>query len=226
MIPGNFIITCELDSIASLFGVYFNVSLRTARGCVKELFIVEGESAASTLRQAMHKPSQSVLAVQGKLINARKATPAKVLANQACQKIFQSLACGISKDCNPNNFLYSRILILTDPDADGEHARVLLVTLFNHYLRPLIDSGFVSVIIPPLYRISGPQTLKYQYAWNEQQLIQILNKMTKHRDIEITRFKGVAQFSAAECIQLLLHPETRKQIDLLNSPDFIPTDAK
>ena len=188
---------------------------------MKELFIVEGESAASTVRQAMHKSSQSVLAIQGKLINAAKVSPAKVLANQACQKIFQSLACGTSEDCNPDHLIFSRILILMDPDADGAHARVLLLALFDHYLRPLIDSGSVSVIIPPLYRIAKPQTPQYQYAWNEQQRIQLLNKMTHHDDIEITRFKGVAQFSTAECTQLLLHPDTRKQIDLVMAETFM-----
>ncbi len=188
---------------------------------MKELFIVEGKSAASTVRQAMHKPSQSVLAIQGKLINAAKAPPAKVLANQACQKIFQSLACGISEHCNPEHLNYSRVLILMDPDADGAHARVLLLTLFDHYLRPLIDSGSVSVIIPPSYRIAKPQAPQYQYAWNEEQRIQLLNQLTKHDDIEITRFKGVAQFSTAECIQLLLHPDTRKQIDLVMAETFM-----
>lgn len=185
---------------------------------MKELFIVEGKSAASTIQQAMHKPSQSTLAIQGKLINAEKANPAKVLSNQTCQKIFQSLACGINSDCNPNHLSFSRILILMDPDIDGTHARVLLVTLFKHYMRPLIDSGFVSIIIPPLFRIATSKAPKYQYAWNEQQRIKLLNTMTKHDDIEITRFKGVAQFSAAECIQLLLHPDTRKQIDIQTTP--------
>ena len=127
---------------------------------MKELFIVEGESAASTIQQAMHKPSQSVLAIQGKLINAEKATPAKVLSNQTCQKIFQSLACGINNDCNPNHLNFSRILLLMDPDIDGTHTRVLLLTLFEHYMRPLLDSGLVSIINPPLFRIAALDSSK------------------------------------------------------------------
>lgn len=184
---------------------------------MKELFIVEGESAASTIRQAMHKQSQSVHALQGKLINAAKAVPDKVLANQACQKLFQSLACGIGNDCNPNRLNFSHILILMDPDADGAHARVLVLTLFDLYLRPLIDSGLVSVIIPPLFRLSGSQSSQHQYAWDEQQRMQLSNVMNHYDKIEITRFKGVAQFSAAECTRLLLNPDTRKQMNMLNS---------
>ncbi len=186
---------------------------------MKELFLVEGVSAASTLQQAMHKPSQSVLAVQGKLINVEKASPKKVLANQTCQKIFQALNCGIKKECDPKQLSFSRILILTDPDIDGVHARVLLLALFNHYLKALIDSNYVSVIIPPLYRITyiDSTSTKTQYAWNEQQRIQLLDKTPKLKTAEITRYKGVAQFSGEECKQLLLHPETRKQINLVTT---------
>lgn len=197
-----------------MLGRYINDKFSTIGDCVKELFIVEGHSAASTIQQAIHKPSQSVLAIQGKLINAETATRAKVLTNQICQKIFKSLACGINNDCNPNHLLFSRILILMDPDIDGAHARVLLLTLLEHYMKPLINSGLVSVITPPLFRIAAPEIPTHQYAWNERQRTKLLNKMAKHNDIEITRIKGVAQFSTAECVQLLLHPNTRKQIDI------------
>ncbi len=182
---------------------------------MKELFIVEGKSAASSVRQAMYKPSQSVLASQGKLINVEKATSAKVLTNQVCQNIFQSLGCGIKEKCRPNNLNFSRVLILTDPDVDGVHARLLLLKLFHHYLRQLVISGAVSVILPPLFRIIDPQSSSHQYAWDEQQKIQLLNNMANSSDIEITQFKGVAQFSAVECSQLLLQPETRKQINVM-----------
>ena len=184
---------------------------------MRELFIVEGESAASSVRQAMHKPSQSVLASQGKLINVEKATSTKVLANQTCQKIFQSLGCGIKQNCKANNLLFSQVLILTDPDADGAHARILLLRLFHHYLRPLIKSGVVSVILPPLFRIVNIRTSRHQYAWDEHQQIQLLNNRPKSDNIDITRFKGVAQFSMVECKQFLLMPDTRKQINITST---------
>ncbi len=178
---------------------------------MKELFIVEGKSAASTVQQAMHKPSQSVLALQGKLINADKTSEAKILANVFCQKLFHALDCGIQADCQPDNLPFSRILILTDPDIDGIHARMLLLTLFEHYLSPLIDANLVSIILPPHFRIRDTQSSQTHYAWDEPQRMALIEPLTKP---EITRFKGVAQFSAAECRKLLLEPKTRRQVNL------------
>ncbi len=131
---------------------------------MKELFIVEGESAASSIRQAMHKPTQSVLASQGKLINVKKASPSKILLNPTCQKIFKALDCGIEKNCNPNALAFSHVVILTDPDVDGAHARLLMLNFFKHYLKPIIDVGVVSVIIPPLFRLTELFTSNQQYA--------------------------------------------------------------
>jgi DNA gyrase subunit B len=180
----------------------------------KELFIVEGESAASTVRQAMDKQSQCVLAVQGKFINVTKASSAKVIANLECQKIFQSLACGFGDECDPNKLQFSRILILADSDVDGAHSRALLLSFFDRYLRPLVDTGLVSVILPPLFRIVGKHLEHKLYAWDEQEREHLVDKKGLNKGVEITRFKGVAQFTSIECAQLFLQPETRKQVNL------------
>ncbi len=108
-------------------------------------------------------------------------------------------------------------MILTDPDADGAHARILLLRLFHHYLRPLIEVGVVSVILPPLFRIVNTRTSRHQYAWDEHQQIQLLNNRPNSDDIDITRFKGVAQFSMVECKQFLLKPDTREQINITST---------
>jgi len=178
----------------------------------KELFIVEGQSAASTLRQAIKKSDQTILAVQGKLINVTTATSEKIHANQECQKIFQSLACGTAKKCNPDQLPYSRILILTDPDIDGLHSRALVLTLFDQYLKPLLDSRLIAVILPPLFRITWKETEEKCYAWDEQERYQLIGE--KANEFYVTRFKGIAQFTKEECEKFLLEPQTRKQINL------------
>ena len=138
----------------------------------------------------------------------------KVLANQECQKIFQTLACGIGDECYSEELIFSRILILTDPDMDGAHSRILLLSFFDRYLKSLLDSGLVSVIIPPLFRFAGEHLEQNLYAWNEQERVHLLEKLAGSSDVAVTRFKGVAQFSSEECVQLLLNPVARKQVNL------------
>ncbi len=192
----------------------------------KELFIVEGKSAASTIRQAMHKPTQSVYAIQGKFINVDKASRTKVLANQEVQKLLQHLSCGIGDNCTLENLPFSRILILADPDADGIHVQILLLNFFANYLQPLIASGNVYAIRAPLFLLTTEEKELRQYAWNQDEADKILqnhsaenqstkNSSTKNK-LNITRFKGIAQFSSAECASLLLQPNTRKSSRITN----------
>lgn len=177
----------------------------------KELFIVEGKSAASTLQQVINKKDQSILAMQGKLINVTKATSEKVYANEECQKLIKFLNCGVGEKCDPDKLNYSRVLILSDPDMDGTHARALLLTFFDRYLRALIDAGLVSVIVPPLFRLSNEKIKKKYFAWKEEER----DKITDNRnDFVITRFKGIAQFTKEECVELFIDPQTRRQIGL------------
>jgi len=187
----------------------------------KELFIVEGKSAASTVQQAMHKPTQKVIALQGKFINAAKASSAKVLANQECQKLFQALDCGIGNDCNPERLAFSRVIILCDPDIDGAHARALILVLFNQYLRALIESGLVYTIVPPLYRVIKHQQAHRQYAWSQAEIDKLIGKNRNLSDTTISRFKGLAQFSSTECSQLLLDPNTRRQLQIAHKTHTI-----
>ena len=191
----------------------------------KELFIVEGKSAASTVQQAMHKLTQKVIALQGKLINAAKASSAKVLANQECQKLFQALDCGIGSDCDPKHLAFSRVIILSDPDIDGAHARALILILFDQYLRALIDGGLVYTIASPLYRISGIQGVSKQYIWSQSELDILLSKNEGQYNIAITRFKGIAQLSSNECSQLLIDPTTRNSLRIGNKNTLKLTDA-
>jgi topoisomerase-4 subunit B len=187
----------------------------------KELFIVEGKSAASTIRQAMHKPTQSVYAIQGKFINVDKASRTKVLANQEVQKLLQHLSCGIGDNCMLENLTFSRILILADPDADGIHVQILLLNFFANYVQPLIASGNVYAIRAPLFRLATAEKEQLQYAWNQDEADKILqnhsakNQSTKNK-LNMTRFKGIAQFSSAECASLLLQPNTRKSSRITN----------
>lgn len=169
----------------------------------KTLFIVEGKSAASTLQQALNPNTQAVLALQGKLINVQKSSSSKVLNNVQCQKLFKVLACGIKEHCNAEQLDFQQIVILTDPDVDGIHARALLLMLFDLYLKPLIAAGVVFVVIPPLFRVMQKKDQPV-YFWSRPEMTA--------EDTELTRFKGIAQFSKKECGDLFLSGNYLKRV--------------
>lgn len=179
----------------------------------KELFIVEGQSAASTLQQVANPRKHHILPLQGKLINVEKASTNKVMANEICLKLLDVLGCGVGADCKVDQLPFSRIIILSDPDMDGTHSRLLLLKLFKHYLAPLLESGLVSVIIPPLFRINMPVSAMVKYAWSNDEHLKITENNSAENP-EVMRLKGVAQFNAAECAEMFLNPASRQLLQV------------
>lgn len=181
---------------------------------MKELFLVEGKSAHSTIRQAMDIQSQDVFALQGKIMNTENVSMERIEANPVCAALFETLGCGIGPQCTPSRLLYSRIILLTDPDVDGAHARALLAVLFMKFLRPLIEDCRVFAVIPPLWRVAS-RDVETVYAWTDEELAQLrggANGGQSDDHDSVTRFRGVAQFSREECVRLMLDPDTRRQV--------------
>ncbi len=185
----------------------------------RELFLVEGKSAASTIRQAMNRQTQDVFALQGKVINVQTATQERVEANPICAELFTLLGCGIKEACDPSRLQFERVILLTDPDVDGAHARALLAVLFMRFLAPLVQDQRVFAVIPPLWRLAVPGQSQPQYAWTDEELNELkangqaeLESVTNNEST--TRFRGVAQFSPEECVELMLDPATRRQVRL------------
>lgn len=181
----------------------------------KVLFIVEGESAASTLRQAIFSPNYEVLALQGKLLNSAHASKAKVFSNPVCQRLFKTLGCGTEDDCDPAQLKFKQVLVLMDPDQDGIHIQALLLTLFHLYLSALVKSGRVSIIRPPWYRITEQDIRRHEYAWSDKECSEYVRTIGNQQNIVVTRLKHIGQFSTEECIEFLIDEDTRKQINLL-----------
>ncbi|MEM7082778.1 MAG: toprim domain-containing protein [Pseudomonadota bacterium] len=175
----------------------------------KELFLVEGKSAASTLNQVRNRAQQEIFALQGKLLNVRHASLETIEANALCVQLIERLGCGIAEQCQPEKLRADRVVLLTDPDVDGAHARALLAIFFGKVLRPLVESGKVLAVIPPGWRgVSGSDS---QYFWTQDELDAY---RVRNRAASVMRFRGVAQFSQAECHTLLLDPSTRRQVRL------------
>ncbi|ENY53859.1 DNA gyrase subunit B [Metamycoplasma alkalescens 14918] len=179
---------------------------------IRELFIVEGNSAGGSAKGGRNRANQAILPLRGKVINAEKNDRVKFLSNQEIQTIIHALGTGIGDDFNINKLKYHKIIIMTDADVDGAHISTLLLTFFYRYLKPLIEYGFVYIAMPPLYKISSGK--KVDYAYNDAQKEEILAKIEDNKNISIQRYKGLGEMDAEQLWETTMNPETRKMLQV------------
>ncbi len=177
-----------------------------------ELFIVEGKNAAYAIKQVRNRRTQAVLALQGKLPNASRArSPAKLLENVQISQLLQSLDADGVGGFQLNNLRYNRVIILTDPDADGAHARLLLAKLFYLQIRSIVERGVLHMVIAPLFCIKSAQLDAPQYAYTPKHFAQ-LNATLDAADIhdrQVTRFKGLASLDSEILSSMCVSPGSR-----------------
>lgn len=179
-----------------------------------ELFIVEGESAGGSSRQARDRRFQAILPLRGKILNVEKARLVKILSSEEIKAIITSLGTGIGEDFNLNKLRYHKIIIMSDSDVDGAHIRTLLLTLFFRYFKDIIKSGFLYVAQPPLYKIQVKNQTSYFYT--EEQKDNFLKKLKTKDKISIQRYKGLGEMNANELWETTMDPNKRvlKQITI------------
>ena len=179
-----------------------------------ELFIVEGDSALGTTKAARNSEFQAILPIRGKILNVQKASLSQMLENNECASIIQVIGAGSGKSFDLNDARYGRVILMSDADVDGAHIRCLLLTLFNSYMRPLVEAGRVFAAIPPLHRIDviGGKKGEVHYTYSDDEMKKViaqLKKDGKRWKEPIQRYKGLGEMDADQLRETTMDPEHR-----------------
>ena len=194
--------------LTTLPGKLADCSSKNPEEC--ELYIVEGNSAGGSAKNGRNRETQAILPLRGKILNVEKAQAKRIFANAEIGNMITAIGGGIDPEFDVSKIRYHKIVIMTDADVDGSHIRILLLTFFYRFMRPLITEGYVYIAQPPLYKVEYHG--KQYYAYNDEQLETIKQKLKLKPGYPFQRYKGLGEMDAEQLWETTMDPANRKMI--------------
>ena len=194
--------------LTTLPGKLADCSSRNPEEC--ELYIVEGNSAGGSAKNGRNRETQAILPLRGKILNVEKAQAKRIFANAEIGNMITAIGGGIDPEFDTSKIRYHKVVIMTDADVDGSHIRILLLTFFYRFMRPLITDGYVYIAQPPLYKVEYHG--KQYYAYNDEQLETIKRKLNLKPGYPFQRYKGLGEMDAEQLWETTMDPKNRKML--------------